>query len=483
MQFSRTRTRPLSKEGTKSGGSSGSVFYSAEFSWSWTKSEQKRPFLGTTIIVPAGRDSSGTFLNNASNTKYIEDQVWAAYLAYYSPRALAYAKTKAPTMAPSYTMWAEESFSDTPTPGFKKLAAAGDVIVTDCYKTSHVVRHDHISAAPEVKPPKVPRFEKSVSLTGGYLRVEQAFAYSMFEAEMPERVAQNFWSITEPTLDVDMSTVSDAYGNMQAYDFQNLVDLGEFRETMGTFSQGARRIATIYSQLRRGNFKQYAKRTAKKYANKDFEDKAQAISDAWLEARFAWRPIVMTVADGVRRVLETRTRTPRRTFRAKHERVETSDFRLTVVENGIRYEYSGTRTESCVNRAGILAEVDTNMGHSELQAELGLYDFAGTMWELAPYSFVVDWFVNINGLLYSICPSPVFKPLGSWLTTTSTVEIAGTVKCTVGDRSNTGMFSVYRQTKQRLANPDVPAIAWNPNLDFGKLLDAVSLLKRFVIFR
>ena len=191
----------------------------------------------------------------------------------------------------------------------------------------------------------------------------------------------------------------------------------------------------------------------------------------------------MTVADGVRRVLETRTRTPRRTFRAQHKQATTSDFKLTVVANGIRYEYSGTRTESCVNRAGILAAVDTNMGHSELQAELGLYDFAGTMWELAPYSFVVDWFVNINGLLYSICPSPVFKPLGSWLTTTSTVEIAGTVKCTVGDRSSTGTFSVHRQIKQRSANPDVPAIAWNPNLNFGKLLDAVSLLKRFVIFR
>ena len=105
------------------------------------------------------------------------------------------------------------------------------------------------------------------------------------------------------------------------------------------------------------------------------------------------------------------------------------------------------------------------------------------MWDLDTYSFVVDWFVNINGLLYSICPSPVFKPLGSWLTTTSTVEIKGTVKCTVAGRSKTGTFSVYRETKQRLANPPVPAIAWNPNLDLGKLLDAVSLLKRFVIFR
>jgi hypothetical protein len=37
-------------------------------------------------------------------------------------------------------------------------------------------------------------------------------------------------------------------------------------------------------------------------------------------------------------------------------------------------------------------------------------------WELIPYSFVVDWFVNVSDYLRALAPSPSFHHLGSCLT-------------------------------------------------------------------
>jgi hypothetical protein len=47
---------------------------------------------------------------------------------------------------------------------------------------------------------------------------------------------------------------------------------------------------------------------------------------------------------------------------------------------------------------------------------LRVQDFPATLWELMPWSFVADWFVNVGSWLRVVSPIPGLNILGSWST-------------------------------------------------------------------
>jgi hypothetical protein len=58
------------------------------------------------------------------------------------------------------------------------------------------------------------------------------------------------------------------------------------------------------------------------------------------------------------------------------------------------------------------------------QSGITMKGLISTPWELVPYSFVVDWFVNVGDYINALIPSPLYNQLVSGLTTvrTSTVK-------------------------------------------------------------
>lgn len=113
-------------------------------------------------------------------------------------------------------------------------------------------------------------------------------------------------------------------------------------------------------------------------------------------------------------------------------------------------------------RYGILYETAVI---ARMAANLGLSRPLSTAWELVPYSFVVDWFVNVGAWLDAIQPSLAHKTLGAWVssrdnyvTTFETVSIENgtkpnwsqTLTCTLAGTKQT-------LTKQRyLWSPSAP---------------------------
>jgi len=277
--------------------------------------------------------------------------------------------------------------------------------------------------------------------------------------------------------------INQAAANVTAGEVEILNILAERRETISHLAQTGRRLFALYSAIRKGNFKRLAPETYARYLELKKKGKVSPpldiIADAWLEARYAWRPLIIDV-ESIWDHYKSQKGGNRRTYRA-------SDYPEPVIEEGLTYsitdssaQYDFTFSKRLVNtvRAGILTELDLD----PRVGELGLLNIAGTAWEIVPFSFVVDWFIDISGIISSLNPEPRITPLASWYTSQSYVALSGTVTVTPsGSDSYTQVFNLvvtdWIRRKDTVATY-FPSI--DVNLDMFKLLDSFALLRRLV---
>jgi hypothetical protein len=101
-------------------------------------------------------------------------------------------------------------------------------------------------------------------------------------------------------------------------------------------------------------------------------------------------------------------------------------------------------------RTGILYELD----HRDVFG-LSFKEIPITAWELVPYSFVIDWFVNAGDYIQAVTPKLGVKVLGSWSTTEDEIvtKTTTTLEDVVGSTYNLvspgGYTSVKKYTPRR----------------------------------
>jgi hypothetical protein len=275
------------------------------------------------------------------------------------------------------------------------------------------------------------------------------------------------------------NAANDAIGNMADADFDLLVFAAEFGKTARHLAYTAKRIFNIYKAIKKGKFSKLSPKTFHKWKKSSTSGKAglsaDIISDAWLEARYAWRPL-MYDAQGIVKALNRSYGYTRRTFRggASESVTETGDF--SVFQGGLEYQVSWSSTSVKSARAGILTHTDLGVGES-----LGLHNVASTVWEIVPFSFVVDWFVNMGGVLSTIDSNPNVKTLASWTTLRTQRKVIGhIVVIAPGSEDKHMNFSYVSELKDRSDNVAQPTLTLDVNLDASKLVDTAALLWRII---
>lgn len=152
---------------------------------------------------------------------------------------------------------------------------------------------------------------------------------------------------------------------------------------------------------------------------------ARATANAWLEYRYGWKPIILDCESIVKEAHRFREDCYRRILVARaSERGETTN--VTPFENPSPlggFTVSGTRTDKQSVRvsAGIVYEVADRTTTERLNQIMGTRpsDLLQTVWEVIPYSFVVDWFSNIGDWLQAVTPDPNVSIRDSWCTSVS----------------------------------------------------------------
>lgn len=174
--------------------------------------------------------------------------------------------------------------------------------------------------------------------------------------------------------------------------------IGELRETL-------RMIRNPASALRDG-FSSYFKR-ARRLTARRRPKLRKVLSNTWLEYVYGWRPLIEDLKSGVEAY---------RKLKDSYETVRafgmgtSSGTPVLFQENGghanyLRYvENRITTLSSVVKFKGVCKAWPDGIQTSSaerLQVVLGfnLADFVPTVWELIPYSFVVDMFTNVGDIL------------------------------------------------------------------------------------
>lgn len=189
--------------------------------------------------------------------------------------------------------------------------------------------------------------------------------------------------------------------NRQLSPFQSGVFLGELRDTIRTVSNPAqalrRRLSAYLGDVKKRT------RGLQKAGNRK---KNAVVSATWLEYTFGWKPLLSDIDSG----MEALSRVTSGTY---------PDIRISAVET---YEPDpdlvGGQSESYCGetilykhryRTKCSVRVYGGVNSKTLQASgfrgaFGLrpHDFLPTVWELIPYSFVVDYFTNIGDIINAV---------------------------------------------------------------------------------
>lgn len=181
--------------------------------------------------------------------------------------------------------------------------------------------------------------------------------------------------------------------------------VAEIRESLASLKQLALKGGAVVSHFRK-NAPATGLRGLKGGRNET--DLLQAAADDWLLYRYGLRPIIKDI-DGVMKGLKAAVGPKRSSTRAYSKHSVTSSRQVSVVNGGITDNVIIKTTDSVNVRAVSLDEfVATELSNLGFTSKA----FFSLGWELIPYSFVVDWILNIGDFVGALEPAFGYRSLG-----------------------------------------------------------------------
>lgn len=263
-------------------------------------------------------------------------------------------------------------------------------------------------------------------------------------------------------LDLADEAWSKLRGKVLDQDFNAPVFLAEASKTVDMVFGKAQQLHRAYRAFRRGHFD-----TARRALG---INTSKGLANNWLEYKYGWMPVLQDIHGAAKTLADTLYKPRQNYFSASASRVENWGGKDGM--NGvIRY------------KAKVWCRVSVNTPSLSLGNKIGLLNPLTVAWELIPFSFVADWFVNVGDC---IAEATAFTGLtildGGALRTSDTVGV-----CIEGNPSP--FTSPCRTTfKQRRAVRE-PGVQTMPRLqikssplNLQKIVTGTALLRQFAKF-
>lgn len=286
------------------------------------------------------------------------------------------------------------------------------------------------------------------------------------------------------------------------------VFLGELGETAGMVAKGAGRLTSMVLSLRKGNLRDFfrgfhpsakqprerAIRRAKRTFDKNFgRDPAAAVSGAWLEYQYGWKPFCKDIYDA---------------FTLLSDLQDKNDFNISSVRTRLRKEQidvldGGTRLMSLADLLiGGKAVTTWELSGSAVWrfkvkdlntlGKLGLTNPLSAAWNLATLSFVVDWFIPIGDYLDALDVPMRFDHVGgSWGFKASGRTVYADLRPPVGwtlagqNINETERVYIQRRPMTGLPTPKLADLSFKAELGIQQAVSATALFSQLVrnVFR
>lgn len=183
--------------------------------------------------------------------------------------------------------------------------------------------------------------------------------------------------------------------------FQGGVFLGELTETLRTLTNPAK-------SLRRG-LSDYLKdlKRMRSRAPSSPKRRRKFVRDTWLEYAFGWAPLINDIS-AANDLLQSPGFQPNPYVKVTAEDSRKDLGPIVFVDEQSRYSsslivtrrsYQDETQTSVKLRGQVMAQVQNPLKRRLARVGLGPNDFLPTLWELVPWSFVVDYFTNIGDIV------------------------------------------------------------------------------------
>lgn len=200
----------------------------------------------------------------------------------------------------------------------------------------------------------------------------------------------------------------------------------------------------------------------------------RANANAWLEYRYGWRPLLLDADKVIKNASALSAQSSARLVARSSIPFDRTMSWTEVLSGGLPQADTVTATCEGSSRgsasAGVIYVVSPRTTSDQLLATFGLRpcDVPATVWELTPFSFVVDWFTNVGSWIQAVTPVPGIAILGSWVTVVEDSRITCNYRTstTLGPSLPTypavtwtgdgGSSSISTSTVNREINPVIP---------------------------
>jgi len=271
--------------------------------------------------------------------------------------------------------------------------------------------------------------------------------------------------------DVTEEAITKAWANVQANDAMILATLGEANETVQMIYGILKTVVKMHIACRKADWKYFRGLISpKKY------------KDYYLGIRYGLRPLVYETI-GILNTINKVERKPRLTARGKQQAKDVLEDNTTTNYQGLVVRVDRQIQQIVTARAGVLYDVDytkLNIWGADLYLE--------SVWELIPYSFIIDWFCNVGKLIASWTPNKGVTPLTSWVTVQTVTTQSNTIRDCWNSESGLnyanyvswgGQRTKLTTTKVRTPNPLKPvSLHFDVKLDGFKILDLLAILSK-----
>lgn len=220
---------------------------------------------------------------------------------------------------------------------------------------------------------------------------------------------------------------------------------GEWHQSFGMITKRAGQLVKAYTAIRRGRFADAAKVLGLKGSPKGVSRKKQ-FADNLLEYRFGWGPLIGDISAAVETLASGLP-----AFRVSGSGSVRGS---KATDSGPGGDTRSTSDSSYISSHKIRFWVRGYNPNTAVANQLGIVNLASVVWELVPYSFVVDYFTNVGQFLAGFTDQIGFDLADvnwTWRTmTTSTNTVSWDLKT---DHPGHAEWTAYKFELERAVGP------------------------------
>jgi hypothetical protein len=285
--------------------------------------------------------------------------------------------------------------------------------------------------------------------------------------------------------DAKQRTLAEALAKVASTEVLSLVSVAEAGKTARQLSKPFNAALTLIDKIATKKMSLVAKGVSA----------TSAATSAWLEYRFGWKPLlydIQGIHDSWLQNEQFHSKPVRLVARASDSNIIWDS--VQNVSSSVPTGTSGAKMVANYSHrakvsSGVLYELYDESLASATARRMGtrLSDVPSTIWELVPFSFVVDRFLDVGTWLNAIVPKPGVRSLGRWTTTIDYqlnfhrimdvwVSVAN-APATVYHNSG-GTYSEEIQSIDRVVDPiyvPVPTVNYR-DLNLSQEIDHIALI-------